>query len=479
MVSAIIQFLYGYFGFEGKNTFIKREIIAGVTNYFTLIYIVMLVPEVLIECFPGATNIFGEINRASVVYEGMTASEVLVTLTAISFIVAGISSIIVGTVVNLPIVQGPSLVIATFVTYTICKGFGYSYSQALAIVFLSGVMFFVLSITGAEEKIHSIIPENIKYAVGAGIGLFITFNGLIKAHIIDFTAEGIKFFEFDKLQDYNTLSAFLTIAGVVFIVILLKYHVHAAIFIGKVVCIIAAIPLGLSHIGEGGFGYNFNVAKLAFDMDFVGLINVDGMSAFGKSIFTICVIVFALCIMDIFETISMFIAMDSFVNETHMGIDDKKGVPKILEVDAITTSIGAAMGMTNVSTYVESTTGIIEGGRTGFTSVVTGLLFILSVPLTPLMGLVPSAATATTLIVAGIMMTGVVTRIDFDDIAEATPAILTMILMPLTNSILVGIAVGIIVYILIHLFLPRAKKVNLYLLILAVLFVIMLYFFPR
>lgn len=478
MVLRLKKFIEEYFKFDTAGTDIKSEILAGVTNYFTLIYILMLVPEVLVECFPYAVNKYGELNSLALVYGNMTASDILVALTAISFIVSGLASIILGFILNLPIVQGPSLAIATFVTYTICKGFGYTYSQALAIVFISGILFFLLSITGAEKKIHKAIPDNIKYAVGAGIGLFIVYNGLIKAHIIQITESGYKLFDFSAINDYNTISAFLALVGVIFIIILIKYHIHAAIFIGKVVCIIAAFPLGLAHIGNGSFGYNFNISSLAFNMDFKGLINTENLSTVWISILTIIIIVFALCIMDIFETISMFIAMDSFAEESHKVIS-KKGVPRVLEVDAVTTSMGAVLGVTNVSTYVESTAGIIEGGRTGFTAVVTGLLFILSVPFSPLMSLVPSAATATTLIVAGIMMMGVIRRIDFENIAEAAPSILAMILMPLTNSILVGIAAGIITYVLIYMFLPKARKFNIPLFIMAVFFVIMLYFIPR
>ncbi len=441
-------------------TKIKSEILAGITNYFTVIYIVMLVPEVLIECFPYGVDEFGEVTAMG--------ADTLVSLTTISFIVAGISSVIVGLFVNLPIIQGPSLGIAAFVTYTICNGFGYTYSQALAIVMLSAIVFFVLSATGAEEKIHSIIPHNIKYAVCGGIGLYIIFNGLIKAHIIEYSNNGFVFFDISNISDYGTLSAFLAIIGLIFIIILLKYHIHAAIFIGKIACIIAAIPLGLIHFENTGFKYIIDISEFVFNMDFNGLIGEDRF----RSVLTIIVIVFSICIMDIFETVSVHIAMNTFVDKKHK-------VTGILEADAVTTAVGVFMGMTNVSTYAESTAGIIEGGRTGITAIVTGILFLLSVPFAPFMSLVPSAATATTLIAAGVMMTGAVKQIDFNDFHEAVPAIFTMILMPFTNSIIIGVAAGIILYVLIHIFMPKTEKFNISLAILAVLFVIMLYFLPK
>lgn len=439
---------------------IKREILAGVTNYFTVIYIAMLVPEVLIDCFPNAADELGGLT-----YSG---ANILVSLTTISFIVTGISSIIAGLYVDLPIIQGPSLGIAAFVSYTICKGFGYTYFQALAIVFLSAVVFLGLSATGAEEKLHSIIPQNIKYAVSAGIGLFIIFNGLLKAHIIEYSKNGFRLFDISDIRSCDTLSAFLAIAGVIFIIILIKYKVHAAVFIGKIVCIAAAFPLGLVHTKSLGFEYGIDISRFMLSMDFSGLIGSDKF----KSILTVIAIIFSICIMDIFETVSVHIAMNTYADKKHK-------VTGILEVDSVTTAIGSLMGITNVSTYAEGTAGIIEGGRTGLTSVVTGLLFIMSVPFAPLMSLVPSAATATTLIAAGVMMMGAVKQIDFSDLAEAVPSIFTMMFMPFTNSIITGVAGGIIIYAAIHIFMPRAGKLNIYLTILAALFVIMLYFLPK
>ncbi len=175
--------------------------------------------------------------------------------------------------------------------------------------------------------------------------------------------------------------------------------------------------------------------------------------------------------MDIFETISVYIAMDTFTDREYK-------IQGILKADAATTAIGSLMGITNVSTYAESTTGIIEGGRTGITAITTGVLFMLSVPFAPFMSFIPSAATATTLIAAGGMMFSLVKKINFSDFAEALPAMLTIIIMPLTNSIIVGVAIGIIVYILIHIFTPNREKFNISLTVLAFLFVIMLYFLP-
>lgn len=451
MLNCLKKHCLNYFQILENNTSIKTEIIAGITNYFTLIYAVMLVPEILIEIFNNSSQVVGNI----------TINQILVSLTAISFVAAGVGSVFMGFFINMPFVQGPSIPIATFVTFTICRGFGYSYNQALAIVFISGILFFVLSVTGMEERLHNAIPNNLKYAVSAGIGFFIAVTGLVKAHIINFES-GSNFagiFGID-MTDKNNVSAVLASIVVVIIVVMLKRHIHGAIFIGKVLCIFLAIPLGLVHLD--GSLFNFETALIDFTLkpEFSGLINFASSGTIFKTVLSIVIIVFVLCIMDIFETMSMFIAMDNYIKVSEKKSNNEKSVPRILMVDAITTSAGTLIGSTSISTYVESTAGVIEGGRTGLTAVVTGMLFLFTVPFAPLVALVPSAATATTLIVAGVLMMGVLKHIDFEDITEAVPAFLTMIIMPLTNSLLTGVSIGIISYIFIHIFVSHNKKIS-------------------
>ncbi len=462
MVNFLKNFCYDYFGIPRNQSGIRTEFLAGVTNYFTLIYAVMLVPEILIEAFPNAVARNGDIVKDAFVYGNITAGEMLVTLTAIAFIAAGVASVFMGFFVNLPFIQGPSIAIGTFVTYTICRGFGYSYNQALALVFVSGILFFVLAVTGMEERIHNAIPDNLKYAVSAGVGFFIACTGLAKAHIINFgSSESFATIFGTNFADKNNVSAVLALVMVVIIVIMLKKHIHGAIFIGKVLCIIAAVPLGLIHFSEAfELNFGFNITSLAMTLDFNGLIDLTSKSTMFTTAIHVLIIVFSLCIMDIFETMSMFIAMDNYVDLSHNNKNNSKTIPRILEVDAVTTVAGALIGSTSVSTYVESTTGVIEGGRTGFTAVVTGILFLATVPFTPLVSLVPSAATATTLIVAGVLMMGVLKYIDFKDITEAVPAFFTMILMPFTNSLLIGVSMGIISYVVIHFFVNHDKKIS-------------------
>ncbi|WP_250277624.1 NCS2 family permease [[Clostridium] colinum] len=478
MIDYIKKFLYKKFDIIEHNSSLRTEILAGVTNYFTLIYLVMLVPEILMNIFTGIILEDGTIIGGCALENGITLNEMLISLTAASFICSGLSSIIMGYLTNLPFVQGPSLAVGTFITYTVCISFGYTYNQALAIVFISGIIFFILAIFGMEKKIHKAIPKNIKYAVTCGIGLFIAYQGLLKAHIVEQSALNTNLFDFANITSKDTKTAILALAGVILITILHKKHIYGSIFIGKIACIILAFPLGLISLKNLDFSNPINLDAVFFQLDFRGLIEFDNPGLIFETTMAILVVLFSICIMDIFETMAMLIVADNFAEISKEGFTNKR-IPQILEIDSITTCAGASIGSVTVSTYVESTAGIIEGGRTGLTAVVTGILFLLSTFLSPLVALVPSAATATTLIIAGVLMINIIKFIDFENIDEAVPAFLTMILMPLTNSILVGIAFGVISYVAIHLFLGKGKKVSKILYVLSILLLICLIYLPR
>lgn len=481
----IKDFLYKYFHIKEHNSSLKTEIIAGITNYFTIIYILILVPEILISAFPGAVNESGELIGNAILSNGLTANEMLIALTAAAFLAAAIGTMIMGLMINIPFVQGPTLSICTFITYTVCHNFGYSYNQALAIVFLSGILFFILSICGAEKMIHDAIPLNLKYAVTAGIGFFIAYSGLKKAHILipgNMIGE-LSLFDLTDLTSKYTKDALLAIFGVVLITILLKKRVHAAIFLGKVTCMLIAFPIGLMKLSEfTTTGYSLNLSQTVLQIDFNGLIDVSNHSTIVRSLLTVIILVFSICIIDIFETMSTLIATNNYVTYSNDGFI-KKRVPHMLEIDAVTTSIGSLVGSTTVSTYVESTGGIIEGGRTGMTSLVTGLMFLVSVFISPLVALIPTSATGATLVIAGVLMMNTIKLIDFQDPTEAVPAFITMILMPITGSVLIGISCGIILYIIIHIclgiFVGKNQKLNTTLCILGFLFLITLLLIPR
>lgn len=478
MINYINEFLYKKFNIREHNSTLKTEVLAGITNYFTIIYLVILVPEVLMNAFVGYIGEGNYLIDNALVYCDVTVNEMRIVITAVSFICSGIASIIMGYFTNLPFVQGPSLAVGTFITYTVCINFGYTYNQALAIVFVSGICFFILAIFHMEKKIHKAIPRNIKYAVTCGIGLFISYQGLLKSHIIEKNSININLFDITSIYSKDTKTALLSLMGVTIITILHKKHIHGSIFIGKIICIILAFPMGLISLKNIDFFTPINLDSIFFKLDFTGLIDFSNSSVLWKTSISFLVVLFSICIMDIFETMAMLIVADNFVEISKERFLNKR-IPQILEIDALTTSFSSTIGCVTISTYAESTAGIIEGGRTGLTAIITGILFLLSSLFSPLVALIPSAATATTLIIAGVLMMNMMKFIDFENIDEAVPAFFTMILMPLTNSILTGIAFGVISYVAIHIFLGKGKKVNKILYILSIVLLICLIYLPR
>ncbi|MBS7221204.1 MAG: NCS2 family permease, partial [Clostridiales bacterium] len=323
------------------------------------------------------------------------------------------------------------------------------------------------------------IPHNIKYAVTAGIGLFIAFMGMQKCHMV--VADGhhlVKFVEFAGLSDYNTMSTILCILGLVLIAVLHYKHVHGAILIGKILVIIAAIPLGLYHHGEINlFAYDFGaILPTAFKMDFTGFLSHGGSLGMAGGLIAAGAIVITLCIMDVFETMSTVIATDHILDHKVHHDETNEKIKKTLEADAIATVVGSSMGVTTVSTFVESTAMAVEGGRTGLSGVVTSFLFILAIFIAPFASVIPSAATATTLIITGVFMMSVVKQINFHDVEEGLPAFFTMAFIPLTYSLINGISLGLVTHTFICIFSGRAKEVKKGTYLMTLLFVLMFIF---
>lgn len=452
-----------YFKIKENNSSIKTEIFSGLTAFFTMAYLLFLVPNTLMGAFPEAYDETGELIGSFVLHNGLTADEMLISLTIAACIAAALGTIITAMRAKIPFAQGPSLAIATFVTYTVCGQLGYSYEEALALVFIGGIVFFILTYFGLEHKIREAIPHNLKYAVTAGIGLFIAFIGMQKCHIVVSDSHHlVGFIEFAGIHDYYTLSSILCILGIIFIAVLHYKHIHGAILIGKIVIILVSFPLGLYHQGDINLSrYDFGaILPTAFKMDFAGLIfNHDGYGVIGALVMS-GIIIATLCVMDVFETMGTVIATDHILDHNiHHGETCNK-IKKTLEADAIATSAGALMGITTVSTYVESTAMAVEGGRTGFSGVVTSILFVLAIFTAPFASVIPSAATASTLIVTGVFMMAVVKDINFNDVEEALPAFFTMAFIPLTYSLVTGIALGLVTHTAIAVFSGRCKQVK-------------------
>lgn len=459
-VIIIFKKIDNFFNVTKDGSSIKTEVFSGITAYFTMVYILFLVPNTIMAAFPEAFDSSGNIIKTAILSNGVTASQMLVSLTMVSCITAAIGTFILAMNANLPFAQGPSLAISTFVAYTICLRSGYTYNEALAAIFISGIVFFIIIMLGYEKKIQDAIPTNIKFSVTAGIGLFIAFMGMQKAHLVvpnnDHLVELVRF---STVTD-NAKSALLCLFGIIIIAVMLTKKVHGAILIGKIICIIVAIPMGLVHHNEVSMGLeSFEVVFTALRMDFAGLFSPHNAYGLLGVILAVVVIVSTLCIMDVFETLGTIIAIDYIIALSHEGnIMDR--FHKVLQADAISTSIGAALGITNVSTYVESTAMALEGGRTGLSGVVTAILFLATIFIAPLASAVPSAATATTLIMSGILMMNVIKFINFDDIEQALPAFLTMSMMPLTYSLVTGVALGLISHTLIMVFTGKARLIN-------------------
>ena len=465
-----------FFKIKENNSSIQTEIFSGLTAFFTMVYLLFLVPNTIMGAFPEAFNEAGEMVGSYVLNNGLTADEMLVSLTIAACVAAAISTLITALKTGLPFAQGPSLAIATFITYTVCGEMGYTYEQALAAVFISGIVFFILTMFGLEHKIRKAIPHNIKYAVTAGIGLFIAFMGMQKCHMVVADSHHlVKFVNFAGFSDYNTMSTLLCLAGLVLIAVMHYKHIHGAILIGKIIVILAAIPLGLYHHGEINlFAYDFDVIiPTAFKMDFAGLFTRGGDFNLGAGLIITASIVVTLCIMNVFETMSTVIATDHILDHRVHHEETNEKIKKTLEADAIGTVVGASMGVTTVSTFVESTAMAVEGGRTGFSGVITSLLFILAIFIAPFASVIPSAATATTLIITGVFMMTVVKQINFHDVEEALPAFFTMAFIPLTYSLVNGIFLGLVTHTFINVFSGRWAKVKKGTYIMTALFVLM------
>ena len=462
-----------FFHVTKDGSSIKTEVISGLTAYFTMVYILFLVPNTLMNAFPGAFTSDGELLANNVLSCGFTAGEVLTALTTMCCIAAFIGSLVLAFTTNLPFAQGPSLSISTFVAYSICIKMGYTYNEALAAIFLSGIAFYIMNVMGMERKIQNAIPTNIKFSVTAGIGIFIAFMGMQKAHlVVANTSNLVQLVSLSKMT-YDAKSALLCLFGIILIALLHIRHVHGAIFIGKIVCIILAVPLGLFHLStvDMDISTTFEILKTALRPDFAGLFEPHKVFGIPGAILAVFVIVLTLCVMDIFESMGTIFATDHIIRLSKEGTMEEK-FQKVLKADSVTTSVGALLGVTNVSTYVESTATVIEGGRTGLAGVVSGFCFLLTIFIAPFAASIPSAATATTLIMSGIFMMNVVKYINFQDIEQALPAFLTMVMMPLTYSLVSGIALGLTSYTLVMLFSGKAKQISKYTYLLTVLFII-------
>ena len=447
------------FHLKENHTDVKTEVMAGITTFMTMAYILAVNPNIL---------------SAS----GMDRGSVF-TATALS---AFIATCLMALLSNYPFVLAPGMGLNAYFTYTVVLGMGYTWQQALSAVFAEGIIFILLSLTNVREAIFNSIPMNLKHAVSVGIGLFIAFIGLQNAKIVvgnDSTLVSIFSFKAsvaDGTFSSQGITVLLALIGILVTAILLAKNVKGGILWGILITWVLGIICQLTHLyvpdAELGF-YSLlpdfsngisvpSMAPTLMKMDFSIVFSLDFV-----------VIMFAFLFVDMFDTLGTLIGVASKADML-----DKDGkLPKIkgaLLSDAIGTTVGAMCGTSTVTTFVESASGVAEGGRTGLTSLVAGILFALSLLLSPIFLAIPSFATAPALIIVGFLMLTSVTKIDFDDMTEAIPCFIAIIAMPFMYSISEGISMGVISYVIINLITGKAKekKISLLMYILAILFVL-------
>ena len=441
-----------FFKLKENGTNVRTEVVAGVTTFMTMAYILAVNPSIL---------------SAS----GMDAQAVLIATAIASFI----GTICMALLANYPFALAPGLGLNAYFAYTVCGSMGYSWQIALFAVFVEGLIFIVLSLTNVREAIFNAIPLQLKKGVSVGIGLFIAFIGLQNAGIVvnnDSTLVSIV----DFTADFHTsgISALLAVIGIFIIAVLYVKKVKGAILIGIFAWILGIICqlTGLYVVTPDAGYYSLIPAWSSFNLGAISSVFGQCFKADFSSLraFDFVAIVCAFLFVDIFDTLGTLIGC-----ATKADMLDKEGkLPRIKEAllaDAIATTAGAVLGTSTTTTFVESSAGVAEGGRTGLSSVVTGLLFLLAVFLSPIFITIPSFATAPALLFVGFLMISAVTAIDFNDFTEAVPAYLALIAMPLTYSISEGIAAGVISYVVINLISGKAKKITPLMYVLAVLFI--------
>ena len=433
-----------FFKISERGSSVRAEIVGGVTTFFAMAYIIFVNPSLLSQT-------------------GMNSNGVMLA-TCIS---AAIGCLLTALLANAPFAQAPGMGLNAFFTFTVCFNMGYTWQEALAIVLLSGILFLVVSVSPLRSKIISSIPGFLKSAISAGIGLFIAFIGLLNVKLVGFGA-GVPALQF--LVDDGTgnmvanTAGILTIIGLLITAILMAYKVKGAIVIGIIITTIIGFPMGETHLPDAITMSVFkDLGEVAFKLDIPGVM--------AKGILPLVTAVISFALVDCFDTVGTLIG-----TAKNAGMTDKNGnLPggdRALIADAIATCCGACLGTSTVTTFVESSTGISEGARTGLSSIVVGVLFLLACLLAPVAGIIPSGATAPALIIVGVLMIKGATDVNWGDFEEACPAFLTIAMMPFAYSISDGIGFGFISYSIIKLARGKAKEVPVLVYIISVLFIL-------
>lgn len=419
-------------GFDPKTMRKRTEVVAGATTFLTMCYILAVNPTIL------STT-------------GMDRGA-LFTSTAIA---AAIATLLLAFMAKLPFAQAPSMGLNAFFAYTLCQAMGYSWQQSLAIMLIEGIVFLLITFINVRQAILNAIPENLRHAISVGIGMFIAFIGLKNAGII--VSSPATFVTLGKF----TPAAILGVIAILLSGVLMARKVKGALFVSIIATTVIGIPLGVTEIPSHWIPVSMpqSLSPIFCQFDFSGIIN-----------FRTLMVVISLLLVNIFDTVGTLVGL---AYKTNIVRPDGT-IPKIKEAmmsDAIGTSCGAFLGSSTLTTYVESASGIAEGGRSGLTSFTTGILFIVALFLSPLFMLIPSAATSGALVLVGVLMLDSVKRLNLADVSEAFPAFITMITMVLCYSIADGICLGILSFVILKLCTGKWKQVNMTLVILSLIFI--------
>ena len=440
-----------FFKFKENGTTLSREVIAGLTTFFAMAYIIVVNPTLLSE-------------------SGMEWGAVFLA----TIIASIIGTLVMGLVANVPYAQAPGMGLNAFFVYTVCFGLGFTWQQALSMVFICGLINIIITVTKLRKFIIKSIPRSLQNAIGGGIGIFVAYLGLLNVGIINF-GSGVP-----ALSTLNQPTFWLFLIGLALTIVLLVCNVKGAILIGIVVTALLGIPMGVTVTSDT---ISFTEACAALPTTFGAIFTGAGL----PSLFTdvaklplVLVTIFSFSVSDTFDTIGTFIGTgrrtgifsdeDEKTMETNSGFKSK--MDRALFADATATSIGAIFGTSNTTTYVESAAGIGAGGRTGFTSVIVALCFALSAFLATFVSAIPFAATAPALVVVGVMMMSSFKEIKWDDFNEAVPAFFAGVFMALCYSISYGIAAGFIFYCIVKICKGKAKEIHPILWVVTALFIL-------
>ncbi len=428
------SFLERQFKLSVHKTNVKTEVIAGITTFMTMAYILIVNPLILSDA-------------------GMDFGAVF-TATALS---AAIATFMMAFLANLPFALAPGMGLNAFFAYTVVIGMGYSWEFALTAVLLEGIIFIGMSFFNVREAIINSIPMNLKHSVSVGIGLFIAFIGLANAGVVVSGGGTII-----GLGEITAPAPILALIGIIVTGFLLAKGIKGALLLGIVITTIIGIPMGVTTLPEQLKFISMppSLSPIFFKFDFSQIFSLDML-----------IVLFSFLFVDIFDTVGTLVGVSSKADML-----DKEGrVPNVKQAllsDAVGTTIGACLGTSTVTTFVESAAGVSEGGRTGLTALTTAGMFVLALLFSPLFIMIPGAATAPALVIVGLFMMSPIKKIELDDVTEAIPAFLTIIMMPFAYSIAEGIVFGMVSYVLINALTGKWKKISPVMLILAILFVL-------